>query len=718
MNAAAPFLSSSWHRVASIRPRLREHASISRHRYRGGSWYVLHDHATGRTYRLSAPSYLIVGGMDGVRTVDQLWQDAATRLGQEAPSQDELIQLLAQLYSAELLQTEATPDSVELLQRSAKIGRTRWLGNLFNPLALRVRFWNPDKFLERTSVLVDWLFGWRGLVLWAIIVLPAIVLALQHWRELSENAADQILAADNILLVGLTFLALKTFHELGHGYAVKAFGGTVYEIGVMFLVFAPMPYVDASAASEFRSKWQRALVGAAGMIVEVFLASLALYVWLSVEQGLVRALAYNVIIVAGVSTVLFNGNPLLRYDGYYILSDVIEIPNLAQRASRYWGHLIGKHVFGTDSLPEFVTTPGERGWLLFYAPASFAYRTFVMFAIAIFVASEYLALGVAVAIWGLVSGIALPVGKALWQVFASPRFQRNRARAVTTTLCFILMALIALLWIPAPLHTTSEGVVWLPEAAIVRAGTSGFVSRLLVEPGRVVAVGDALVESEDLTLRAALDTLQARVAELETTLALERFTDRVKAEITATELGQARAELATTSSRAARLIARSQGDGVFTVINPQDLPGRFMKEGQLIGYVLPPGSHVVRATIAQDDIDLVRNRLRHTSVKLAERLDGALPARIIREVPAGREDLPSKALGGAGGGALPVDPRDPEGTKTLQRIFQVDLELPSDLESAAVFGGRAYVRFDHYWEPIGEQIWRRARQLLLSRLNT
>jgi putative peptide zinc metalloprotease protein len=286
------------------------------------------------------------------------------------------------------------------------------------------------------------------------------------------------------------------------------------------------------------------------------------------------------------------------------------------------------------------------------------------------------------------------------------------------TVCFISIVLIVLLRIPAPLHTTTEGVVWLPEAVIVRAGTGGFVNRLIVDPGRVVAVGDALVESDDPALKIAVDILRARVAELETTLALERFTDRVKAEITATELGQARAELTTASIRAERLIARSRADGVFTVIDPQDLPGRFMKEGQLLGYVLPQGSRVVRAAITQDDIDLVRNRLRSISVKLAERMDGVLPARIIREVPAGREDLPSKALGAAGGGDLPVDPRDPEGTKTLQRIFQIDLELPSDAESAAVFGGRAYVRFDNDWEPIGEQIWRRARQLLLSRLHT
>jgi putative peptide zinc metalloprotease protein len=151
-------------------------------------------------------------------------------------------------------------------------------------------------------------------------------------------------------------------------------------------------------------------------------------------------------------------------------------------------------------------------------------------------------------------------------------------------------------------------------------------------------------------------------------------------------------------------------------MKPQDLPGRFLREGQQIGYVLPPGSRIVRATIRQDDIDLVRHRLRSTVVKLAERLDATLPAEIIREVPAGRDDLPSKALGGTGGGALAVDPGDPHGTKTLQRVFQVDIVLPQNAATAAAFGSRAYVRFNHAWEPAGQQIWRRVRQLLLSQL--
>lgn len=711
-----PFLSSSWYRVALRKPKLRDHASVHRHRYRGNVWYVVHDHATGRVHRLSPASCMMIAAMDGVRTVDQLWHAIGAKLGEEAPSQGDVIRLLAELNASDLLQTEVTPNSDALMERAARAGRSGWLSNVLYPLALRIPCWHPDAFFERTRPIARWMFSRSGAILWLLVLLPALLLAAQHWQELNADATDRILAADNIVPLALTYLLLKVMHEFGHGFAVKAFGGAVHEFGVMVLVFAPLPYVDASAASGFRSKWQRALVGAAGMMVELFIAALALYVWLAVEPGIVRALAFNAMVVAGVSTVLFNGNPLLRYDGYYILADLLEIPNLAQRATRYWGYLINRYVFRTDGAEDFVATSGERIWFLFYGPAAFFYRQAVMLGIAIFIASQYLAVGIAVAVWSLLTGIALPIGKASWLVLTSPRLQRNRTRAITATFGAMLVAGSALLLIPAPFYFTTEGVVWLPERAILRAGANGFVRDFLVEPGQRVQAGDALIESEDPASRTELEILRARVTELEIRLATERFADRIRAEITTTELGQARAELETATSRAERLIVRSPGDGIFSVMKSQDLPGRFVREGLLIGYVLPPDTRIIRATIGQDDIDLVRDRLRSVTVKLAERLDETLPATIVREVPAGHNNLPSRALGSPGGGAVTVDPADTQGTRTLQRVFQVDVELSANATAPIAFGGRAYVRFDHDWEPVGWQMWRRVRQLLLSRL--
>ena len=196
------------------------------------------------------------------------------------------------------------------------------------------------------------------------------------------------------MLLWITFPFVKALHELGHGFAVKRWGGEVHEMGIMFLVFMPVPYVDASAASAFQSKYQRMVVGSAGMLVEVFIAALAMFVWLNVEPGMIRAVAFNVMLIAGVSTVLFNGNPLLRFDGYYVLMDWLEIPNLGSRANQYIGYLIQRYPFGIRNAQSPVSARGERGWFVFYSIASFCYRMFIFATIIWFVAGEFFVVGV------------------------------------------------------------------------------------------------------------------------------------------------------------------------------------------------------------------------------------------------------------------------------------------------------------------------------------
>jgi putative peptide zinc metalloprotease protein len=364
-----------------------------------------------------------------------------------------------------------------------------------------------------------------------------------------------------------------------------------------------------------------------------------------------------------------------------------------------------------------AASAAERGWFLVYAPASFLYRQIVTFSIAIFVAWQDLAIGLAIAAWSILAGLVFPAAKALWRVVPLPRPTWNRRRAVAVTICGIIAASVLLFVIPLPLHTTTEGVVWLPDNAVVREGVDGFVHRPLAEPGQAVSAGTALVRSEDAILDTAVSVLRARVDELDARYNAERIIDQVQAQITATELRQARADLDHESRRAERLVAYSGTDGVFAVMAPEDLPGRFVREGETIGYVLPSGSRIVRAAVSQDDIDLVRNHLRQITVKLSERVDETLSATVLREVPGGGEDLPASALGTSGGGSVAIDPRDRRGTKALRRVFQLDLKLDDRSSTSANFGQRVFIRFEHDWEPLGWQLWRRLRQLLLSSLS-
>jgi putative peptide zinc metalloprotease protein len=704
-----PFLSSSWYRVEALRPKLRAHSQVHRHRYRGAAWYVLQDHASGKAHRFTPAAYFFIASLDGVRTVDEISHDLSEQLGEQAPTQDEIIQLLAQLHAADLIQSDARPDAADLIERFSRQRRSTLSRSLRNPLSMTIPLWDPDRFLQSTLFLLQPFRGVLGSLLWLSVVVPATLIAGLYWGELSSDFSDRVLTAQGLAILALVYPFVKLAHELAHAYTTKAMGGEVHELGIMFIVFYPVPYVDASSAAVFSSKWQRVLVGAAGMAAEVFLAALAFYLWLTVEPGVIRACAYDMILIAGVSTLIVNGNPLLRFDGYYILSDLLEIPNLASRSTRYWAEAFDRRLFGAEPR-DLHLSEGERKWLFLYGPVSFAYRLFVLFGIAIIIASKFVVVGALVAIWALIATIALPLMRGA-QYLVRVRHARTR-RLVTSTV--VTGALIAFfLVVPLPHHTMTEGVIWLPESAHIRAGADGFLHSIAENSGAEVVLGEQLFESVDPLLQMEIDVDRHKVEELNLKLAAQQFVDRVAAQLARGELEQEQAKLQSDLSRAHRLIARSEYSGVLVIPKAQDLPGRFFREGDLLGYVAPSRADTVRVLVSQADIDLVRNQVRAIEVKLPGRFEQSYSASIIREVPTANDQLPSKALSVAGGGQATADPRDETGSKSLQRWFQFDLKL--DRAPDVGFGSRVYVRFEHNWESLWGQVSRRARQLFLAR---
>ncbi|HLJ63307.1 MAG TPA: hypothetical protein VKT70_04325 [Stellaceae bacterium] len=713
--ATAPFLSASWYRISGLKPRLKEHAGVDRHRYRGRVWYVVRDGLGLRVHRLSLPAYLFVAQMDGKRTIDELWSAVVDETGDDAPTQDEIIHLLARLHDADLLHGGAPPDTGEIVERSQRQRVSRLKQLLLNPLSPKIPLVDPDAFLDYLLPLARGAFGWLGALVWFAVVSPAVILAGEHWSELSDNVTDRLLASENVLLLSLVYPVVKVLHELGHGAATKVYGGEVHELGVMLLMGMPTPYVDATAAAGFRSKWRRCVVGAAGMGIEVFVAALALYGWLAVEPGLWRSIFFNVMAIAGISTVIFNANPLMRYDGYYILADWIEIPNLSSRATQYWKFLADKHLFKIKATrPQ--ASPGEVRWFIAYAPVATFYRLSVQLGIALYLAGHWFIVGLVLALWTMVTSIITPIYKAIRYLVADQRLRQKRLRALSLTIGVTAAAIGFLIFVPMPLHTMTEGVVWLPESAILRAGAGGFTERLLVSPETEIENGTKLVLLRDPELDAKVEAGRWRVAALEALYAAQQFDDRRKAEVTRFELDAARSELAKESEQQSHLIATSAASGRFVVAKAADLPGRFFHQGDVLGYVLPQTSSLIRVTVAQDDIDLVRHHLRGVTVKLADRLNETYPAMPVREIPAAGNELPSKALGIDGGGQSATDPADRQGRKSLARLFQLDLALGPEARAAS-FGARVYVRFDHEWEPLGYQLYRRLRQLLLTRLD-
>jgi len=709
----APLQSNLWYRVAAVRPQLLARAKLHRHRYRGEVWYLLQDPASGRVHRFTPAARLILAAMDGRRSVEDLWQLAQRQLGDDAPTQDEVIQLLGQLHGADLLATDSEANVLEVFERGERTSAARRRRMWANPMAFRIPLWDPGAFLDRHVGLWRWLWGRPGALLWLAVVVPALVLVPPHWPELTGNLSDRVLQADNLLLLGLVFPFIKALHELGHASATRAAGGEVHDMGLMLLVLMPIPYVDASSATVLRSRWHRAVIGAAGMIVELFIAALAFYLWLAVEPGLTRALCFNVMLVAGVSTLIFNGNPLLRYDAYYILADLIEMPNLAQRAARYWGYLLQRHVLRLRDLESPAQESADAWWLGAYGLLSAAYRLFVTIAIALFIGTRFFFFGVILAVWAVAMMIVVPIARSLKHLRAQPAVREGPARvaAIIVSIAVALLGFVTL--VPLPHRALSEGVVWLPERATVRAGVDGFVSHLEATPGSEVTAGEALVSSVDPALEARLRELQARVDELEASYAAEFVADRARAEIVRETLLAERAALARVRERVESLVVRSGTDGVFTVAAAADLSGRWFRQGDVLGFVVGDEEPLVRVVVGQDDADLVAAATRAVELRLTGDVGRALDGHIVRQVPAGTDVAPSGALVASGGGQLAADPRDPQGRRMLERVFEIDVALAQPLERPPAYGERVFVRFDLEPEPLAGQAWRVLRRLFL-----
>lgn len=713
---ARALLAPYWFRVAALRPRLRSHVRLHRHEYRGEVWHVFEDRASGRHHRFNAQAWAVIGLFDGRRSLEEIWALLSHEVTDETPTQADIVKLLGQLHAADLLLADVTPDTAELFERRGKHERRQRLGRFANPMSMRFPLVDPDRLLERLARTLRPIGG-RGLLLaWLAVVLPAVLMLPSHWRELTHNFSDQWLASGHLLMLAVLFPLVKIAHELGHGLACKWHGGEVHEAGALMLAFYPVPYVDVSNASAFGGKWRRALVGAAGMLTELFIAALAFYAWLALEPGIARGIAHGVAVLASVTTLFFNANPLLRYDGYYILSDLVEIPNLGPRAQKYTLERVERRVFGVVPEEPMQVTPGERRWFLAYAPLSAVYRLMVAVGIALFVAQRFFFIGIALAAVSLAQGLVWPWLKGLHALLTAPRFAARGARVRGVLAGLAVATLLLLFVLPLPYHTQAEGVLWLPERAIVRAGTAGFVQRVLAQPGEVLVAGQPVVQTVEPALDARLQAQAAKVEETEAQVDAAWMVSQAHAQQLLKDLEREQAALARLQDEADQLTLRAGAAGILLMDKPADLPGRWLRKGEVVGYLRTIDKPLVRVVVPQSDVDTVKLGTEGVEVRLPQLMNVVWPATLVRGVPAASRQLPSAVLGSHGGGGLTTDPQDEQGLRTVESVFEFELQLSYEVPHDFL-GSRVYVRFEHPAEPIGLRAWRSVRRAFLSTLH-
>ncbi|OQW79274.1 MAG: hypothetical protein BVN35_02780 [Proteobacteria bacterium ST_bin11] len=707
--------SPHWYRVAKLKPKLHSHIEIHRHEYRGLIWYILEDPNTARHQRFNSFAYQFIGLLDGKLTVQEIADALNRQLGDFAPSQQDLIQLLGQLHQADLIQTEALVNSEELFERQARLNSAKTNQRLLNPLSLRLPLWDPDEFLSKHLAKVAGLFSIKFGLVWLLALATALLQTGENWPAISHHFELNALAPYNFLIMFLLYPFIKILHELGHGFAMKLKGGEVHEMGVNFLLFMPVPYVNVSNANHLRNKYDRILISAAGILVECFLAALGLLLFLSSEAGLVQDLGFNIMLTGGVSSLFFNGNPLLKYDGYYILADALSIPNLYQRSSQIWAYFCQRYLFDLKQAVSPASAPGETAWFVIYSLASLSYRLVMLWFVCIYLTEKFFSLGVIVALLMVTTQIVLPVYKAIRFVLSNPILGRKRQKALLTTAGVAVSLILLLGVLPIPHYTLAEGVVWLPDEAQIKVEQEGFVGDLLVKSNQFVQQGDVLLTMHDDALETKAKIARAKVAELQSQYRAEKESDLVKAEILKESLHVAESELDHLHKKANAMTISAAKSGYILLPDADDLTDSYLRQGELIGYIMDQQPPTIRMVVTQDDIGLLREHIAEVSVRLVSDPYRDYPASIIRLAPEATNTLPSPALATTGGGNIRVNSENEQDMQTLQKIFLVDLDFspPSNLP----IGVRAYVRINHGGESIMTQVYRRVRQVFLRQFN-
>ncbi len=703
-----------WYRVANRRPHFRRDVTVRRMRYRDCDWHVLVNEATGQQHRASGQAYEFIGRCDGEHTVQEIWDDLITRLGDDAPTQDDVVKLLIHLDEQGIFAYESAPDAATLVRRrDERLQQKRKA--MVNPFAFRVPLGNPSEFLKRLKWLevpfVNMGFVW----LWALMVAIALLACVSNWPEIKSHGIANLGTPYYIFLLWLSFPFIKAVHELAHAITVMRWGGEVREYGFTLFLLVPAPYVDASDAGSFRHRKQRAFVGAAGIIAELALASLALFVWLNVQPGMVKDMAFVTMFVASVSTLIFNGNPLLPFDAYYVLSDVVDVPNLSSRSKKYWNNVLRRMVLGRDGVVSEHMAKGEKKWLIGYFPLSMCYRVFVFGAIIVWVGSKSLVLGVLAGLFVASTFIVLPLWRTVGEILSAASSYGSRRRS-WLALAGILTGLFLLIGVlPAPHNTLADGVVWLPDQARVRAKTGGFVTQVLVRNGESVAPGRTLLILEDSALLADRQALESQLERARTQRYAAMFEDAERAQKLEEEIDRLGGELRRVEQKISDLEIRSHVAGHLVMPRQDDLIGIFVKQGSTLGYVFEAEQIAVRAAVPEYDAALIREDTRGIAVRISDRPEQRITAELVRDIPAATWELPSPALGDRGGGSHVTDPADADGLRAVEAVVLFDLALPGKTLERA--GGRAWVRFEHSAKPLASQWYRRVRQVFLKQFN-
>src|SRR3954465_10319321 len=442
-----------------LRVKLRPDLIIQPQFYEGMTHYVVKDPIALKYFRFKIEEYFLLQQLDGQQNLQDVKRTFERKYRPQTISIEDLTRFVAQLHEAGLAQI-GSPDQAKVLIRRRRKNRWKKVWQfLANILYIKIPIIDPEKLLTGMYPYFRWIFTPYFIAASVGMMLAALTLVVSQWTTFSARLPDfqSFFNWSTIFYFWISLAIIKVIHEFGHGLTAKHFGGEVHEMGMLFLVLPPALYCDVTDSWLLPSKWKRIWISAAGIYVECFLASLATFVWWNTEQGLLNSLSLATMFICSVNTILFNANPLLRYDGYYVMSDWLEIPNLRIKSTQFFTYLFQEKVLGLEVPVQSYMPKARRSLFVIYAIASYVYRWVVTFSILFFIYRflKPYKLGSISAIMAVCSMIPL-FGMPLYQCvkfIRQPGRMRKVKKARAAAFAVVTVALVTgILLIPTPLR--------------------------------------------------------------------------------------------------------------------------------------------------------------------------------------------------------------------------------------------------------------------------
>ncbi len=683
---------------------------------------VVEDPVRSKFFQIGTSEYRLLAALDGQKTVREILEQVAPISGVTNPTtispaidhrvtpmdESQAIRVSQWLVQNNLAYNPTVDNSKRMDELSRQSQRAKLFGWL-NPISCKVKLCNPNRILGLLQPCTQWFFSPWALLVWFVVGGYAMNILYSDWDKMG-SASVGIFSGYSWIWLLLSWIGLKIIHETSHAVACRRYGGEVPEAGVLLLLFTPMAYVNVTSMWRFANRWQRIVVSVAGMYAELFVSFLALILWRH-YPGVIGDVAFKVFMMASVTTILFNANPLMRFDGYFILSDLLNIPNLYTKGTRWFGDRFKHYFFGTPKTPNIYLV-AERRFVQVYGVLAWFWKTTISLSLIIGAGVLFHGAGIILAALGVILWYGMPAWQQIrWFRAARVNGTINQRRLATSCLASGLLLIGMFTVLPAPGTKSAPAIVRYSDEQVLRAAADGFIRQILVRNGQSVTRGETLIvlenpqlvlDVEELERLAAEATIEARIK----TRAGELVLAQVAAERNASLLTQ----LAEKRQLVAQQTVTAPFDGFVFQRKLENRIDSFARAGEALLSIAHAETKEVVVSVDQRDLESIQGK-EGIYLRVAFPGQPLLRTKLTRVNPRVSNHLQHDSWGANLGGPLPVQPVADESQRQevqfelLDPRFTMDLALEPAMSESLFAGQRGRAFFVTNRQSLGSYLY-------------